>query len=133
MFLFQPSPLIFGGYVVLNICLCISYCNANLSQSQFIAEALYFLATSTAKISILMFYLRIFTGRKFKIIVWSLIFVCIQYGISTAAAIVFGCRPISSSWDLNVKIDTCIDRVSLYYANSGLGIFIDLSTFVLPL
>lgn len=80
-----------------------------------------------------MFYLRIFTGTKFKIIAWSLIAVCAQYGVSTAVATLLGCRPISAAWDLTIKERTCIDRLALYYANTSLGIFIDFSTFVLPL
>lgn len=106
---------------------------AKFSQGEFIMETLYFLATSAAKISILLFYLRIFTGRKFKIIAWSLIIVCLQYGVGTAIATVFGCRPISAAWSPTPEEYTCIDKLDLYYANTGLGIIIDFLTFVLPL
>lgn len=88
------------------------------SQSEFIVEACYFLATSAAKISILMFYLRIFTGRKFKIIAASLIAVCTQYGVITA---MFGCRPIPAGWELTTEGSICIDRLALYYAKHYLG------------
>lgn len=112
-------------------------CSLSISVIDFDAdnasETLYFLATSAAKISILMFYLRIFTGRKFKIIAWALILVCVQYGVSTAIATVFGCRPISAAWQTTLEQFTCIDKLALYYANTGLGIFIDFSTFLLPL
>lgn len=80
-----------------------------------------------------MFYLRIFTERTFKIIACSLIIVCVQYGVSTAIAIVFGCRPISAAWESALEEYSCIDKLALYYANTGLSIFIDFLTFVLPL
>lgn len=64
---------------------------------------------------------------------WSLIIVCVQYGISTALATVFGCRPISAAWKSTLEEYICVNKLALYYANTGLGIFIDFSTFVLPL
>lgn len=109
------------------------YDAGNFSQGELITETLYFLATSAAKVSILMFYLRIFTGRKFRIIAWSLIIVCVQYGVGTAIATVFGCRPISAAWKYTFGEYTCINKLDLYYANTGLGIVIDFLTFVLPL
>lgn len=102
-------------------------------QGEFVVEAFYFLSTSTAKISILLYYLRIFTGRNFKITTWSLITVCVLHGVIIAIVTLFGCRPISAAWDLSIVGPTCIDRRALYFAKTAMSIFFDFATFLLPL
>ncbi|MCJ1424813.1 hypothetical protein MMC29_002701 [Sticta canariensis] len=99
----------------------------------FVAETLFCMATAASKISILLFYLRIFPGWTFRLVTWAVILVAIAYGLGTALANLFGCWPIYKAWDLDISNSSCIHRLALYYANAGLGIFVDSATLLLPI
>lgn len=90
------------------------------------------MGTAASKISILLFYLQIFPGRTFKLVTWAVAFMALAYGLGTPLANLFGCTPISKAWDLHIPNGSCISRPALYYANTGLSIFIDSATLLLP-
>ncbi len=98
-----------------------------------VSANVYCAATAASKSSILLFYLRIFPGRAFKIAVWIAAFFVVGYNFACIFADTFSCNPIAKSWDVTILSGSCINRPILYFVNAGLGIFTDFVTLLLPL
>lgn len=58
-------------------------------------EMLYLSAIALTKISILLFYLRIFPNPNFRRLVWVAIAYCVGYILGTVLALVFQCQPLN--------------------------------------
>ncbi|XHG03820.1 hypothetical protein AWENTII_007108 [Aspergillus wentii] len=93
-----------------------------------IAAILYCAATGFTKVSVLIFYLRIFPSRSFHISVWTIVFIAVAYNVASVLANVFSCTPIAKAWDLTIEHGICMNRPVFYFANAGLGIFTDFAT-----
>lgn len=108
---------------------------ANMPTSLYlnvIAAIVYCAATGFTKISVFIFYLRIFPSRNFHIAVWTIVFIAGGYSLASILANIFSCRLIASSWDLTIT-GTCMHRPVFYFANAGLGIFTDFATVLVPM
>ncbi|KAL4882703.1 hypothetical protein BJY04DRAFT_206912 [Aspergillus karnatakaensis] len=97
-----------------------------------VAAIFYCLGTGFLKVSVLLFYMRIFPSQTFHIAVWVLVFIAAGYNIASVLVNVFSCSPIAKSWDVSILSGTCINRPVFYFANAGLGIFTDFATVLLP-
>ncbi|KAI9926339.1 hypothetical protein ASPWEDRAFT_698138 [Aspergillus wentii DTO 134E9] len=98
-----------------------------------IAAILYCAATGFTKVSVLIFYLRIFPSRSFHISVWTIVFIAVAYNVASVLANVFSCTPIAKAWDLTIEHGICMNRPVFYFANAGLGIFTDFATVLVPI
>ena len=72
----------------------------------YVAEVFYTLSTALTRISILVFYLRVFTGPRFRLATKILIGVNIAGWIATFFPIAFQCTPVSYAWDEMVQGDS---------------------------
>ncbi|KAF3385389.1 hypothetical protein F1880_002741 [Penicillium rolfsii] len=106
---------------------------AQFPKLNLIAAIIYCAATGFTKVSVLVFYLRIFPSRSFHIAVWTIVFVAAGYSIASILANIFSCNPIAKSWDLTITTGTCMNRPVFYFANAGLGIFTDFATVAVPI
>ncbi|OJJ42456.1 hypothetical protein ASPZODRAFT_76724 [Penicilliopsis zonata CBS 506.65] len=97
-----------------------------------ISATIYCAATGCVKVSVLLFYLRIFPSRKFHLAVWVIIFIATGYNVASVFVNLLGCHPVSAVWDLSIRTATCINRSAFYFANAGLGIFTDFATVLVP-
>ncbi|KAL2794020.1 integral membrane protein [Aspergillus keveii] len=97
-----------------------------------VAAIIYCAGTGFLKVSVLLFYTRIFPSRNFHIAIWILVFIAAGYNIASVLANVFSCNPIAKSWDLSITHGTCMNRPVFYFANAGLGIFTDFATVLVP-
>ncbi|KAJ0424954.1 hypothetical protein BJY00DRAFT_226635 [Aspergillus carlsbadensis] len=97
-----------------------------------VAAIIYCAGTGFLKVSVLLFYTRIFPSRNFNIAIWVLVFIAAGYNIASVLANVFSCNPIAKSWDLSITRGTCMNRPVFYFANAGLGIFTDFATVLVP-
>ncbi|PYI00525.1 hypothetical protein BO78DRAFT_438518 [Aspergillus sclerotiicarbonarius CBS 121057] len=97
-----------------------------------VAAIIYCVGTGFTKVSVLVFYLRIFPSRGFHLAVWTIVFIAVGYNVASVLANVFSCTPIAGAWDLKVKA-TCMNRPVFYFANAGLGIFTDFATVLVPI
>jgi hypothetical protein len=104
-----------------------------LLQLNLIAAIIYCAATGFTKVSVLVFYLRIFPSRNFHIAVWTIVFIAAGYSIASILANIFSCNPIAKSWDLTITTGSCMNRPVFYFANAGLGIFTDFTTVAVPM
>ncbi|KAJ5370971.1 uncharacterized protein N7496_007063 [Penicillium cataractarum] len=98
-----------------------------------IAAIIYCAATGFTKVSVLVFYLRIFPSRNFHIAVWSIVFIAAGYSFASILANIFSCNPIAKSWDSSITTGSCMNRPVFYFANAGLGIFTDFATVAVPI
>ncbi|CAD6582767.1 MAG: hypothetical protein ASARMPREDX12_001032 [Alectoria sarmentosa] len=99
----------------------------------FAMQILYAVAISTAKLSILFFYLRIFPTKWFRISVFVLIFMDIGLGVSIVALAIFQCHPTAYLWNKAIHGGWCINQLACYRWISLPNIIIDVAMLVLPL
>jgi hypothetical protein len=97
-----------------------------------VAAIIYCAGTGFLKVSVLLFYMRIFPSRNFHIAVWVLVFIAAGYSIASVLANVFSCNPVAKSWDMRIVHGSCMDRPTFYFWNAGLGIFTDFATVLVP-
>ncbi|KAL4925961.1 uncharacterized protein BDV17DRAFT_163177 [Aspergillus undulatus] len=97
-----------------------------------IAAIIYCAGTGFLKVSVLLFYMRIFPSRNFHLAVWVLVFIAAGYNIASVLANIFSCNPIAKSWDVTITQGYCMNRPVFYFANAGLGIFTDFATVLVP-
>ncbi|KAL4807936.1 hypothetical protein BDV18DRAFT_159145 [Aspergillus unguis] len=97
-----------------------------------IAAIIYCAGTGFLKVSVLLFYMRIFPSRNFHIAVWVLVFIAAGYNIASVLANIFSCNPVEKAWDLTIMTGHCMDRPTFYFWNAGLGIFTDFATVLVP-
>ncbi|RYP21171.1 hypothetical protein DL767_009317 [Monosporascus sp. MG133] len=93
----------------------------------------YKASINLTKTSILLLYLRIFTGvRWFR---WGCIFVmaCIaMFCLATITATIFQCNPIEKAFNQTMK-GHCINNGRFWYANASFNIFTDLIILIIPM
>jgi hypothetical protein len=104
------------------------------SQKAFWASIwLYNFALTTTKISILFQYLRIFSGRRFQIVCYSVLAFISVYGTWTLFGSIFMCSPVSFFWDKSITLGTCLDQATVWFTNAGVNIAQELIILFLPL
>ena len=108
-----------------------SLINTGCFKYFFGAQILYKSSTCTTKVSLLLLYLRIFTGRKFRVATWSVMAVVIGYGTATVLATVFQCHPIAKAWNSKIH-GRCINVGASWYATAALAIISDIAIIILP-
>ncbi|KAK2607031.1 hypothetical protein N8I77_005740 [Diaporthe amygdali] len=98
-------------------------------------ELVYLAVLPLTKISILLFYLKIFPKREVKIGIWVLVGFNIAYLITFEIISIFQCRPIAGAW---LRWDgtfeaTCNDINMQGWMAAGLNLALDLGVLILPL
>ncbi|TDZ68423.1 Satratoxin biosynthesis SC1 cluster protein 4 [Colletotrichum trifolii] len=97
------------------------------------AEIVYVFVLLFAKLSLVAFYLGIFTVPRFRIAAWSLIGFLVVGQVVIGFLTIFSCHPIELFWDKNIHTGGCLDINQLAYANSALAILQDLIILALPI
>ncbi|KAL3478856.1 hypothetical protein BJX99DRAFT_256063 [Aspergillus californicus] len=113
-----------------------------LSRSEIIAQMKFFyvgiiffyFSVSVAKLSILFFYLRIFTTRPFKRVTYGVIALCSAYAIAVVFQSAFDCTPASFYWNRfdGVSQGTCLDYAA-FKVMPPVNIALDVVVMALPL
>ncbi|KAL0943596.1 integral membrane protein (CFEM domain-containing protein) [Colletotrichum truncatum] len=97
------------------------------------AEIVYVFVLLFAKLSLVVFYLRIFTVKKFRIAAYSLIGFLVVGQVVIGFLTIFSCHPIELFWNKDIHTGGCLDINQLAYANSALAILQDLIILALPI
>lgn len=92
----------------------------------------YISSLSVTKISILLFYNRIFVSRWFLIAVRIVMASVVLYGVAFVLALAFQCYPVRAVWDRTLD-HTCINTLAIAYACAAISIFQDLLILALPI
>jgi hypothetical protein len=95
-------------------------------------EFTYSITTPVIKISVLVFYRRIFTTKVFRRCTDGLIVMCILWGTATLLASALQCRPLRAYWDQSVN-GHCFDALKFVLGVQGVNIFLDVAILCLPL
>ncbi|KAF5013292.1 hypothetical protein FDECE_687, partial [Fusarium decemcellulare] len=105
---------------------------AAILQMFYSIQILYILVQVSAKASLLAFYSRVFTDRKFRIAVWVAYVFLFGHGIIFLGLVIFHCIPVHAIWDRSVD-GKCIDLTAIAYAGGVLSIIEDIAIFILPI
>ncbi|KAJ5628291.1 hypothetical protein N7490_010519 [Penicillium lividum] len=109
-----------------------------MKKGVFVLELLDFPFTVTpAKISLLLFYVRIFYmrilyTRKFQIIPYTIGALVLGLGITVFFETIFQCSPIEHGWNPNIQ-GTCVNQSTFYRAISPINVLTGLMLLVLPI
>lgn len=91
------------------------------------------LAYPIIKISILLFYIRIFSVLShFTRIIWIAILIIAASGVANTLISIFSCTPIRAFWDPSTP-GTCINDVAFYYWTAVFNCITDLFILVAPM
>ncbi|KAK0628088.1 hypothetical protein DIS24_g10834 [Lasiodiplodia hormozganensis] len=98
-------------------------------------EDLYLSALPLLKVSILLFYLRIFPEKGFRRVVFVVIGLCVGYAIAFVLVSIFQCRPIKYAW---LQWDdehegTCNNINAQGWSSAALNVILDLIVIILPM
>ncbi|KAL2027461.1 hypothetical protein VTO58DRAFT_111552 [Aureobasidium pullulans] len=101
----------------------------------YFTELLYFAAIGLTKISILLFYLRIFPDWKLRRMIYGIIGACIAYMVVFIVATALQCIPVSMAWQ---KWDgehqgKCLNLNAEGWASAIINIILDLIVIILPM
>jgi hypothetical protein len=109
----------------------------NMSHDQifYFTELLYLAAVGLTKISILLFYLRIFPDWKLRRAIYAMIGTCALYSVVFVTVTALQCIPVSMAWK---KWDgehhgKCLDLNADGWASASLNIILDLIVIALPM
>ncbi|EGY15287.1 uncharacterized protein VDAG_06141 [Verticillium dahliae VdLs.17] len=97
-----------------------------LLQLFYAVQMLYILIQVFAKMSILLFFSRIFQVRWFLVTVRAFIAFLILHGLLFVLLVAFQCMPVSSVWDRSNDNRTCINMTAVGYAGAAFSIIEDL-------
>ena len=91
------------------------------------------LTITPAKISLLLFYVRIFYTRKFKIFAYLVGFPVLGLGIAMFFQTIFQCSPIDYGWNKTPAHGSCINQMLVYGVISPINVFTGILILVMPM
>jgi len=97
-----------------------------------VAEATYPVTMGLLRISMLLFFLRIFPDEKFRLLVKILIGYMAVHSLIFFFLVIFQCHPVRYSWDKTID-GTCIDINATTYAGAAIVVVHDVMLLSLPL
>ncbi|KAJ5908729.1 hypothetical protein N7495_001411 [Penicillium taxi] len=99
----------------------------------FATELMYLHALCAIKISFCLFYLKIFPGNRFRIIVWCILGLVISETAEETFVVIFQCWPIRKAWDPTEKEGgKCLPLLAFFYISFAARLVTDLALFTLP-
>ncbi|KAI5196366.1 hypothetical protein E4T39_07803 [Aureobasidium subglaciale] len=101
----------------------------------YFTELLYLAAIGLTKISILLFYLRIFPDWQLRRAIYAMIGLCTAYIVVFVTVTALQCIPVSMAWE---KWDgehkgKCLNLNAIGWASASLNIVLDLVVIILPM
>ncbi|KAK0661926.1 hypothetical protein DIS24_g2275 [Lasiodiplodia hormozganensis] len=101
----------------------------------YVQEHLYIICTVLVKLSLLLFYLRIFPDATFRKIVWATLVFALCFGFSALFAFAFQCSPVKHAWHVwdEEHPGTCVNINALVLTAAALNTCADFWIIVLPI
>lgn len=96
---------------------------------------LYFLEITLTKLSMLFFYLRIFTLKGVQRLLWGTVVFTSLYGVAYVLTAIFECNPISyfwTKWD-GLHHGVCVDINAIIWSHAAISIALDFWMLAIPL
>jgi hypothetical protein len=98
-------------------------------------EILYFFQIALLKLTLLLFFLRIFPQRTVKRLLWGTIAFVVLWAVVYVFVAIFQCQPIRhywESWDKQHE-GACININAFAWSNAAINILLDAWMLILPL
>ncbi|KAJ3578504.1 hypothetical protein NPX13_g2060 [Xylaria arbuscula] len=99
----------------------------------FITTVLYGTASTSIRLSVIIFFLRIFPTPIVKRGAYALTVLCIAWFITVEGLYLGMCRPIAYMWDSSIKGGTCLDVKWGIIIPAIFNVIIDAATVLLPI
>jgi len=104
-------------------------------MSFYVAEVIYFVEVPAVKLSLLLFYLRIFPTKLVRRLLWATVAFNVVYGVAFTFLGIFQCTPISYFW---TRWDTehegkCLNINIVVLTNAAISIALDIWMLAIPL
>ncbi len=95
-------------------------------------SSMYIVALATVKISVLLFYRRIFPSPRFHIILRIVGGFIMCYSVVQLLVLIFQCRPIQGAWDPFIKAE-CVHINEEITVMSAFNVLTGMTTLCLPI
>ncbi|KAH6692856.1 hypothetical protein BKA61DRAFT_280099 [Leptodontidium sp. MPI-SDFR-AT-0119] len=105
---------------------------ATIIKLYWIMRQFYVLVQVLLKVSILIFYLRVFPVRWMQISTWLIIAYLLLHGVAFFIPVIVQCRPIARLWDKRIE-GSCIPLVDLLIPGAVFSILEDVVILILPI
>ncbi|KAK8024102.1 hypothetical protein PG993_012168 [Apiospora rasikravindrae] len=99
----------------------------------YICQILWAFNILALKMSILCLYLRLFPGRRFRIVCTSALALLVISSLLLIAFDIFQCNPVSAAWTLQHGDAQCMDLTAVALANAAVNIFTETAILIIPL
>jgi hypothetical protein len=96
-------------------------------------ESFYLVILLLTKVTILIFYLRIFPRRWFQVSAKLILVFVVLSGVVILLLQILQCLPVAYNWDKTISGAKCLNVNALTYTHAGITITQDLLILVLPL
>ena len=93
---------------------------------------MYILAIATVKVSVLLFYRRIFPSPRFHIILRIVGGFIICYSVVQLLVFIFQCRPVQAAWDPFIKAE-CVKINDSFIVMGAFDVLTGVTTLCLPI
>jgi len=105
---------------------------ANSAQLYYVSQILYVVVQNAAKLSILLLYLRIFPGARFRL--WTKIMIAwvVCHTFAFGISITLQCLPFDALWESKVE-GKCINPTGIVYTCAAFSILEDMTLILLPI
>ena len=101
-------------------------------QLAYFTQIFWQLTMPAVKTSLLLFYVRLFPGRRMRIVAYVTGAMELSFGISATVVDLVTCIPINAFWDETVK-HHCIDTYTFYIVDSAMQLVTDVVVLLIPL
>jgi hypothetical protein len=96
-------------------------------------ETVYAFSMVTVKMYILLFFLRIFITKPFRLAAWVGMAISVMWGMSVILEGFLLCRPLAFNWDQTIPGGVCGDRNAAFVAAGASNMITDVGIMILPL
>ena len=102
-------------------------------SSSYAYEVIYGLSIGLTKISILLFYSRIFKDRTFKLALYVTLGLVAAFTFAIEVAVLAQCQPAHALWDITYTPRKCMDLRTFFIGSGVPNIILNVIILVLPL
>lgn len=111
-----------------------------ISQYIYIATATYALSSAFIKISLLLQYIRAFTGKRIRLFCKIMIAITSMNGAAFAICSWFSCYPVAAFWDFSIRNAKCwgfasrnnVEFITISIVQVAVTNILDIIVFVIP-
>ena len=112
---------------------CDTACDTNLVQLLVAIQVSYGVSVGLVKISICLFYIRIFFTKNFRTASWILIGTIASWSLVVVFTAFFICTPLAANWDSNIPGGKCHNQTAAYTGIGVIDLVTDIAIFILPI